>query len=157
MPNKVLILSASAGAGHVRAAQALERAFAVAGGAGDVRHVDALQLTNKVFRTIYSKTYVEMVDKAPEVLGWLYDALDSPWRKSAATAWTSTPAVVKMLAREQRIASCARTFSGRVVSWRRRSSAGVPQTIVVTPSTCMRWARINTSTTRGARRDAPRT
>ena len=68
---KVLILSASAGNGHVRAAQALEKAFAAAGGDREVRHVDALELTNKVFRTIYSKMYIDLVDKAPDVLGWL--------------------------------------------------------------------------------------
>jgi processive 1,2-diacylglycerol beta-glucosyltransferase len=78
---KVLILSASAGNGHVRAAQALEKAFAAEGGNREVRHVDALTLTNKVFRTIYSKMYIDLVDKAPDVLGWLYDALDSPWQK----------------------------------------------------------------------------
>jgi len=57
MASKVLILSASAGNGHVRAAQALEKAFQATGVVRDVRHVDALQFTNKVFRTIYSKQF----------------------------------------------------------------------------------------------------
>ena len=81
MPGRVLILSASAGAGHVRAAQALERAFAQLGAAHEVHHVDTLQFTNKVFRTLYSKAYIELVDRAPDVLGWLYDWLDTPWEK----------------------------------------------------------------------------
>ena len=45
--DRVLILSASAGAGHVRAAEALARAFARLGAAREVRHVDTLQFTNK--------------------------------------------------------------------------------------------------------------
>ena len=79
MFKKVLLLSASSGAGHIRAAQALERALLDAGAASDVRHVDTLDYTTKMFRNLYSKAYINTVNKAPEVLGWLYD-----WR------WTSS-------------------------------------------------------------------
>src|SRR3954470_15619560 len=78
MPNNILILSASAGAGHLRAAQAIERAFAEAGSAGSVHNHDTLRFTNPLFRRLYSKTYIEMVNRMPEVLGWLYDRLDQP-------------------------------------------------------------------------------
>ena len=37
-----------------------------------------LKYTNKVFRHFYSKAYIDLVNKAPEVLGWLYDYLDDP-------------------------------------------------------------------------------
>jgi processive 1,2-diacylglycerol beta-glucosyltransferase len=77
---RVLVLSASAGAGHVRAAQALERALAAAQAATEVRHVDVLQYTTKAFRRLYSKAYLDMVTHTPEVLGWLYDYLDTPWK-----------------------------------------------------------------------------
>jgi processive 1,2-diacylglycerol beta-glucosyltransferase len=73
---KVLILSASAGAGHLRAAQAIERAFAETGAARSVQNVDTLDYTNPLFRRLYSKAYIEMVNRMPEVLGWLYDQLD---------------------------------------------------------------------------------
>jgi len=137
MGNKVLILSASAGAGHVRAAQALERAFAAAGGAGEVRHVDALEFTNKVFRTIYSKTYIEMVDKAPDVLGWLYDALDSPWQKERRRlAWDklNTRPFVKLLEREQPdLIVCTHFLPAEMVSWMKaKHRLACPQAIVVT-------------------------
>src|SRR5215471_20229130 len=79
MFNKVLILSASAGAGHVRAAQALERAFAETGLAQDVQHIDALQYTTKAFHTLYSKVYFDMVTSVPDLVGWLYDQTDKPW------------------------------------------------------------------------------
>lgn len=80
MLDRVLILSASAGAGHIRAAQAIERALQQAGAAREVRHVDTLDYTNRLFRHLYSKSYLEMVNKAPELLGWLYDRLDKPWQ-----------------------------------------------------------------------------
>ena len=49
MFKKVLILSASAGAGHVRAAQAIERAFIEMNAAEEVKHIDALEYTTKLF------------------------------------------------------------------------------------------------------------
>ncbi|WP_435018040.1 MGDG synthase family glycosyltransferase [Tundrisphaera sp. TA3] len=78
MAKKVLILSASAGAGHLRAAQAIERAFAEAGTAESIHNYDTLEFTNPLFRRLYSKAYIEMVNRMPEVLGWLYDQLDQP-------------------------------------------------------------------------------
>src|SRR4051812_34650745 len=80
MLRNVLILSASAGAGHLRAAQALERVILDLKAAQAVRHVDTLEYTNPLFRRLYSKAYIEMVNRMPEVLGWLYDHLDDPER-----------------------------------------------------------------------------
>ena len=134
---KVLILSASAGNGHVRAAQALEKAFAAEPGERQVRHVDALELTNKVFRTIYSKMYIDLVDKAPDVLGWLYDALDSPWQKERRRlAWDklNTRPFVKMLERERPdLIVCTHFLPGEMVSWMKaKHKLDCPQVIVVT-------------------------
>jgi len=134
---KVLILSASAGNGHVRAAQALEKAFAAESGDREVRHVDALQLTNKVFRTIYSKMYIDLVDKAPDVLGWLYDALDSPWQKERRRlAWDklNTRPFVKMLERERPdLIVCTHFTPAEMVSWMKaKHKLHCPQVIVVT-------------------------
>ena len=81
MLDRVLVLSASAGAGHVRAAQAIERALAAAGAAREVRHVHALDHTTKLFRRLHQQAYLDLVNHAPEVLGWLYDYLDRPWRR----------------------------------------------------------------------------
>src|SRR5262249_16446178 len=75
---RVLVLSASAGAGHLRAAEAVEKAIRLRGVATEVQHLDVLKYTNQVFRHVYSKTYIDLVNKAPEVLGWLYDYLDDP-------------------------------------------------------------------------------
>lgn len=75
---KILILSASAGAGHLRAAEAVEKALAEGYPTVEVRNVDVLKYTNAAFRTLYSKAYLELVNSAPELLGWLYDYLDKP-------------------------------------------------------------------------------
>lgn len=80
MHPRILILSASTGTGHIRAAEALQQAFAQIRFAGDVRHEDALSYTNAAFRSLYSQTYLDLVNSAPEILGWLYDFLDSPWK-----------------------------------------------------------------------------
>jgi processive 1,2-diacylglycerol beta-glucosyltransferase len=137
MANKVLILSASAGAGHVRCAQALEHAFQQSGRAREIRHVDALDFTNKAFRTLYSKTYVDMVDRIPEVLGWLYDALDTPWEKEKRRlAWDklNTRPFVKLLEREQPdLIVCTHFMPAEMVSWMKaKHRLACPQTIVVT-------------------------
>jgi processive 1,2-diacylglycerol beta-glucosyltransferase len=80
MFDKVLILSASAGAGHIRAAQAVEAAFRFMNAAREVRHVDTLEYTNAVFRALYSKAYIDMVNRAPTLLGWLYEQTDKPFK-----------------------------------------------------------------------------
>lgn len=81
---RVLILSTSAGSGHVRAAEALERAFVADPRVDQVRHFDALQFTNKVFTDFYSTLYTTLVRDAPTFLGWWYKASDEPWRTDTA-------------------------------------------------------------------------
>src|SRR5262244_2209363 len=76
---RVLLLSASSGAGHVRAAQALEKAFA-ARGECVVEHIDAIEYVSRLFQNIYEKTYISMVRKAPDIMGVLYERTDQPWR-----------------------------------------------------------------------------
>ncbi|QSR86688.1 glycosyltransferase [Candidatus Methylacidiphilum infernorum] len=82
MPEKirVLILSTSAGTGHVRAAEALEKVFLEDSRVGQVECVDALKFTNKIFRDFYSKLYIQLVDTAPSFLGWWYRTTDEPWK-----------------------------------------------------------------------------
>ena len=80
MKKRVLIISASAGTGHVRAAQALEKAFAADPGVEAVRHADALEFTTAPFREFYSTLYMKLVRAAPDVLGWAYKASDEPWK-----------------------------------------------------------------------------
>ena len=76
---RVLILSASSGAGHVRAAQALEKAFRAQSNC-EVEHIDALEHVSKLFQRLYDKAYIRMVRRAPDLMGLLYERTDQPWR-----------------------------------------------------------------------------
>jgi processive 1,2-diacylglycerol beta-glucosyltransferase len=80
MYRRVLILSASVGNGHTIAAESLKQAFENKKLAGEVRHEDVLKFTNPLFRRLYGKAYIDLVNRAPEVLGWMYDQLDEPWK-----------------------------------------------------------------------------
>lgn len=81
---RILILSASAGNGHVRAAEALARAFTIeaqnSGIPAEIRHIDALSKVSLPMRAVYSRAYIRMVNRAPSVLGWLYNHLDVPYK-----------------------------------------------------------------------------
>src|SRR5258708_5472672 len=78
MVSRILVLSASVGAGHLRAAQAVELALRQLDPAAVVKNVDVLELTNPLFRRPYGKAYLDLVNKAPHVLGYFYDLLDRP-------------------------------------------------------------------------------
>jgi processive 1,2-diacylglycerol beta-glucosyltransferase len=137
MFGKILILSASAGAGHMRAAEAVERAARAAGAAREVKHVDTLRYTNKLFRTLYSKAYIDLVNKSPEVLGWLYDALDKPWkneRRRLALDKLNTRPFVKMLREEQPdICVCTHFLPAEIISWlKAKDRITARQAVVVT-------------------------
>lgn len=137
MLNSVLILSASAGAGHVRAAQALEQAFISTGKVGNVQHIDALRYTTKVFRNLYSKAYIDMANKAPEVLGWIYDHLDKPWqnerRRLAFDKLNAIPFVQMLKKAQPDIVVCTHFLPSEIISWlRAKGRVHYPQTVVVT-------------------------
>src|SRR5215203_5408789 len=135
--DKVLILSASAGAGHMRAADAVERAFKLTGAASEVKHVDTLQYTNKLFRHLYSRAYIDLVNKSPELLGWFYDHLDKPWkneRRRLALDKLNTRPFVKMLQEyEPDITVCTHFLPAEIISWlKAKGRVGFRQAIVVT-------------------------
>ncbi|MBE7462854.1 MAG: UDP-N-acetylglucosamine--LPS N-acetylglucosamine transferase [Planctomycetes bacterium] len=83
MPN-LLVLSAAVGAGHLRAAQALEQALKELAPQAHVQNVDVLTLTNTAFRKLYGQAYLDLVNRAPHMLGYLYDFLDRPVSKASA-------------------------------------------------------------------------
>jgi processive 1,2-diacylglycerol beta-glucosyltransferase len=137
MLKKVLLLSASAGAGHIRAAQALEKAFNQLEPTLEVRHLDVLDYTNKVFRHLYSKAYIELVNKMPEVPGWMYDKLDTPWkneRRRLALDKLNTRPLVRLLREYQPdFIVCTHFLPAEIVSWlRAKERLASRQAIVVT-------------------------
>jgi processive 1,2-diacylglycerol beta-glucosyltransferase len=68
---RVLLLHASVGAGHKRAAEALATAFARRQ-PGEVRVEDVLDHTPRLFRVAYARSYLELTDRAPLVWGYFY-------------------------------------------------------------------------------------
>lgn len=139
MLRKVLLLSASAGAGHIRAAEAIEKAFNQAKGAEsrEVRHIDVLNYTNKLFRHLYSKAYIDLVNKMPEVPGWFYDKLDKPWkneRRRLALDKLNTRPFVKLLREYQPdLIVCTHFLPAEIVSWlKAKERLASRQVIIVT-------------------------
>src|SRR4028119_1141960 len=137
MFKKVLILSASVGAGHLRAAEALEKAFRIANAAEEIRNIDVLQYTNLLFRRLYGKAYLDMVGAMPEVLGWMYDTLDKPWqneRRRLALDRLNTQPLIKFLKNYQPdIAVCTHFLPAEIISWlKAKGKINFPQAIVVT-------------------------
>ncbi|MEN6449587.1 MAG: hypothetical protein ABFC96_03765, partial [Thermoguttaceae bacterium] len=85
MPRRILVLSASVGAGHLRAAQAVALALGELDPTATVQNLDVLDFTNAAFRRVYARTYLDLVNRAPHALGYFYDMLDrepSPQHKS---------------------------------------------------------------------------
>ena len=117
---RVLLLSASSGAGHVRAAQALEKAFSARGDCV-VEHIDALQYVSKLFQRIYDKTYIAMVRRAPELMGVLYERTDQPWhrpRQRLAVDRLNTQPMIRMLKRVQPDLCVATHFlPAEIIAW----------------------------------------
>jgi processive 1,2-diacylglycerol beta-glucosyltransferase len=139
MLKKVLLLSASAGAGHIRAAEAIEKAFNQTENAEsrEVRHLDVLNYTNKVFRHLYSKAYIDLVNKLPEVPGWVYDKLDKPWkneRRRLALDKLNTRPFVKLLREYQPdLIVCTHFLPAEIVSWlKAKERLSSRQVIIVT-------------------------
>jgi processive 1,2-diacylglycerol beta-glucosyltransferase len=117
---RVLLLSASSGAGHVRAAQALEKAFAARGDCV-VEHIDTIQYVSKLFQRVYDKAYISMVRRAPELMGVLYERTDQPWqhpRRRLALDRLNTAPMIRLLKRVQPdLCVCTHFLSAEIVAW----------------------------------------
>lgn len=120
MGKRVLILSASAGSGHVRAAQALEEASRKDARIDEVCHIDALDYTNSMFQQIYSKGYLEAVKSAPKLWAMAFENLDKPWEKtlvmSALQRINSQPLVNKIKDFKPDICLCTHFMPADIVS-----------------------------------------
>jgi processive 1,2-diacylglycerol beta-glucosyltransferase len=137
MFKKVLILSAAVGAGHLRAAEALEKAFNQMQAAREVKNIDVLNYTNPLFRRLYGKAYLDMVNTMPEVLGWMYDSLDKPWeneRRRLALDRLNAQPLINLLKKEKPdLAVCTHFLPAEIISWlKAKKKIDFPQSIVVT-------------------------
>jgi processive 1,2-diacylglycerol beta-glucosyltransferase len=85
MSRRILVLSASVGAGHLRAAQAVELALKELAPDATVQNIDVLDFTNAAFRRVYAQSYLDLVNRAPHLLGYFYDLLDKQPKKRGAS------------------------------------------------------------------------
>ncbi|HXT01132.1 MAG TPA: glycosyltransferase [Elusimicrobiota bacterium] len=75
-PKSILVLHASVGAGHTRAAKAVASALALESPETRVVTVDALDLARPLFKRVYGKGYLDLVEKAPALFGYLFELTD---------------------------------------------------------------------------------
>ena len=80
---RILIYSVSAGAGHLRAAEALLTAFKRFHSDVEVEHVDVMKLVPTAFKKAYVDSYIQLVNTLPSVYGWLYNKADAIPQTSA--------------------------------------------------------------------------
>ena len=72
---RILILSASAGAGHNRAAEAVHECARAYSPGVETAWVDTLKYTNKLFSKVYERSYFWVASYAPDLWGALYKQL----------------------------------------------------------------------------------
>lgn len=84
MSTRVLVLSASVGAGHTMAADAVAAAFRARPEVDEVAQLDVLRTTNEVYRLLYDDGYFALVKKLPWLVGWGYDKSDQPFNMARA-------------------------------------------------------------------------
>jgi processive 1,2-diacylglycerol beta-glucosyltransferase len=76
---RILLLSVSAGAGHVRAADALEATIGTLAADGldvEARHLDVMDFVPSSFRRIYADFYLGLITHYPRLWGMLYRITD---------------------------------------------------------------------------------
>ena len=121
MGKRILILSASVGSGHVKAADALER---VMRGRPDVEEVlsdDSLDHTNVLHKQFYSTLYKKLSALLPEFLGWWYETSDDPWVADKGRLALDLPQALPLinLVRDFRpdVILCTHFMPAGVISW----------------------------------------
>lgn len=79
-----IILSSSSGAGHIKAAEALEQVARLVNRSIRTAHYDVLDMTTPTFKRLYAQSYLEIVNRAPELWGYLYQMSEAkPAKKNS--------------------------------------------------------------------------
>lgn len=80
---KLLLVSVSAGAGHVRAAEAIRKTAAESHPELAVKHIDMMDYVSRPMRTAILDTYELMAVQLPELWRFVYKNTDAPRRSRA--------------------------------------------------------------------------
>lgn len=119
--SKIVILSASSGSGHTRAAEALEAAAANMPGIASVRHIDVLEYASSLFGVLYSDLYAQLVKKTPSLWGWWYNKSDTPWKgehfRVAIERFQMQPLIECLQAEDPDITICTHFLASDIVSY----------------------------------------
>lgn len=86
---RILIISASAGSGHVVAARAVEQAMSGVKGYDRemaATHIDLLQFSTVLYKMIYRDVYLYMAKKTPLLYGYIFTASDQMKRQNKPDA-----------------------------------------------------------------------
>jgi processive 1,2-diacylglycerol beta-glucosyltransferase len=121
MGKRILILSASVGSGHVKAADAIAK---VMRGRPDVEEVlsdDSLDHTNVLHKQFYSTLYKKLSAMLPEFLGWWYETSDDPWVADKSRLAIDLPQALPLmsLVKDFRpdVIICTHFMPAGVISW----------------------------------------
>jgi processive 1,2-diacylglycerol beta-glucosyltransferase len=74
---RILIVSVKAGAGHLKAAEAVEAAFKKYQPSVEVKNVDLLDYSNELIKYLYGKMYLDVVKAIPELYAYSYKHYES--------------------------------------------------------------------------------
>ena len=69
---KILIVSVKAGAGHLKAAEAVEAAFAKYHPEAEAKNIDLLDYSNELIKYLYGQMYLDVVKLIPELYAYTY-------------------------------------------------------------------------------------
>jgi processive 1,2-diacylglycerol beta-glucosyltransferase len=119
----------------MRAAEALVSAFTARKIGAE--HIEVLKYTNTVFRKVYSDLYLELVNKNPEVLRWVYNSMDRPWKfqkRRLALDLLNTGPLVRLLKKANPpVAICTHFLPAEILlHLKRKGLLDMPIGVVVT-------------------------
>ena len=123
---RILVLSVKAGAGHLRAAQAVTRAIRDRYPSVEVVNADTLEYTNAAFRKGYTEGYEALIRNLPSVWERIYETLESKSAdsnaKKIAALWDRLNAkdLLTFVRGFKPDAIACTTFCGRGVGTQRR-------------------------------------
>jgi processive 1,2-diacylglycerol beta-glucosyltransferase len=139
---RILVLSASIGTGHLRAAEALVLALRELVPGAQIETADILKLATPPFRYFYAQTYLDLVRWAPSFLGVLYNLFDRPHRREPGPWYHTRVWLEKMnlgayidLLESQPWDLVISTFflpAEIIAALRRRGRVQAPQALVIT-------------------------
>jgi processive 1,2-diacylglycerol beta-glucosyltransferase len=138
---RILVLSASVGGGHVSAARAVTLALQQSAPDATVLNVDVLEKCTSAFRRIYGRTYLDLVNAAPHLLGYFYDRMDRPRRLGDVRERLRLLFERMNLGRFLRLlqhegpwdlAVCTHFLPAEIIAWLRRSGRSTLKQMTVT-------------------------